>query len=573
MNRLRLKGGVAVLLALVGLGLAAPAPGVAISRLRVPIPADDGTLTPYTFTVAYPLMTLVYDTLYVRGGARGPTGAAGAAGSQRAVRPWLVRRLRRADMGRRLTITLRRGTRWHDGRRLTARDVAFTYRYFARRYHPRFTPQLRAIARVSAPDATTVVFRLRYSSPGFLNQPLADVPILPRHLWTGLPAGALAPGGLPIGSGPYRLVAHRTGERYRFRAVRGYFLGRPRVDTIDVPILPSFSRMVRALRNRDIDAIPVSLPPSEQEDLRDDAFKTQTGSLYTPTTLMFNLRRKPFDRPAARRAVADALDLLRLSDSVEIDGIPADRGILHPESGWGTEGAVQRYRPARARRELARLRLPAIDILAPDNDPVRSEAGRQVVLALERAGGRARLRRLSPQRLAAAVGQDATTPTFQAAIWSTPALTSHDPDFLRAVFGSRAAPLNYSGYRSAAFDRLAERVARETNRRRRSADVKSQIDLLARDAPVIPLFFQKGAFVYRSEIYDRWVYVDGAGMLDKLSFLPGALPSPGDRAEPPPSQRSGGADRGIGTMGYVALGLFVAIVLYFVIGVRARRRR
>ncbi len=48
----------------------------AAERVRIPFPGDDGRLTPYTFELGYPLVTLIYDTLMWRdrGGAPASMG-------------------------------------------------------------------------------------------------------------------------------------------------------------------------------------------------------------------------------------------------------------------------------------------------------------------------------------------------------------------------------------------------------------------------------------------------------------------------------------------------------------------
>ncbi len=541
-----------------------PAPSVeagnTAEELRIPFPKDDGTLTPYTFEVGYPLVTLIYDTIMWRDRSGAPE-------------MWLARSLRKSDAGKRITIRLRDDVRWHDGESLTADDVAFTFDYFASRFHPRFTPQLEAVEGAQALDRQTVEITLSHASPGFEDQPLSDLPILPRHLWEGLPSGKLAPDGLAVGSGPYRLVGHRRGKGYRFSANRGYFRGRPRVETIEVPFIGDFDGTLRALENRRVDMVPVTLPERTQQRLRRSVFETSFGDLYTGTTLMFNLRRPPFDDPAARQAVARALDLRRMVRIEEIgggDAAAADRGYLHPESRWASAIPLQRFEQDRARSELAALDLPTIRIMAPDNDPVRLEAGRQVVLALERAGATARLEELSPQRLAAAVGQDGSAPSFEAAIWTSPALASYEPDFLRTVFGSGRAPLNYSGYRSAEFDGLAADAAAETNPDTRRQAVQSELKLLAEDAPVIPLFFQEGAFVYRPQIYDGWLFVSGTGILDKRSFLRRSIKPSARGAGATLPAGSEGAGDGIGLPGIIALALLGAVVVLGVLGVLGR---
>ena len=54
-----------------------------VDRVRLPFPAYDGTLTPYTFSLGYPLVTLVYDTLLWRDAAGIP-------------QPWLARSVTRS---------------------------------------------------------------------------------------------------------------------------------------------------------------------------------------------------------------------------------------------------------------------------------------------------------------------------------------------------------------------------------------------------------------------------------------------------------------------------------------------
>ena len=535
--------------------------GNTADRVRIAWPRDDGTLTPYTFEVGYPLMTLVYDTLMWR-------GEGGSA------EPWLGRRLRKSEAGRRVTVLLREGARWHDGRPVTARDVKFSYDYYAERYHPRFTPQLEAIESTEVVDELTVAFNLEHPSPGF-SQPLSDLPILPRHLWEGLRPGQTPP-GLPVGSGPYRLVERSPGKRYVFRSNNDYFLGRPRVATLELPFISDFEGAVRELRSRDIDMISATLPKGTQEEVMGPSFEMKRGNLYTGTALMFNLRKPPFDSTRARRAVSSALDVRRITQNTVGFGertFEADRGYLHPESGAASEGPLHRFDLSRARSELAALNLPRITVLAPDNDPVRSEAGRQVVLALTRAGADAELKTVSGAELVAAVGGGDAKPTFEAAIWSTSPLASYSADYLRVVFGGdeRQAPLNYSGYRSEEFDRLAARTARETNPRERSQTIRSELRLLAQeDVPVVPLFYPEGAFVFRPSIYEGWIYVAGRGILDKRSFLPREISTDGRAPKAAPLGAAGASGGGIGVLGVIALGMLGVVVVVIAVGVVRR---
>jgi peptide/nickel transport system substrate-binding protein len=538
--------------------------GNTAETVRIAWPQYDGSLTPYTydFDRAYPLMTLVYDTLLWRGGDRSE---------------WLARQIRRSKASTRITVELRDGASFHDGRPVTARDVKFSYDYFAERYQQRFTPQLEAIESTEVVDDLTVVFNLEHPAPG-IEQPLSDVPILPRHLWEDVPSGQTPP-GMPVGSGPYRLVESNPEEGYVFRANDDYFLGRPRVATLALPFNSGFDETVRAFLNRDIDMIPATLPDSRQEQVVGPSFETERGILYEGTALMFNLREAPFDSQRARQAVSRALDLRRIANNavgVDERSFAADRGYVHPMSGAATQGQLHRYDLERARAEFAELDLPPITVLAPANDPVDNEAGRQVVLALERAGADVELQEVSSDELTAAVGAGEGPPTFEVAIWSISPLPSYSPDTLRQVFGSdeREAPLNYMGYSSEEFDDLAEFTSKETNPEERQQAIRSELELLAEDAPVVPLFYPEGAFVVNPSIYEGWTYVEGKGILDKRSFLPRQIRA-GDTAPDAaaPAAPAGDSGGGIGVGAAIALGLVGIVLAVILVGVVRRRAR
>ena len=502
-----LLGALAVFACVAGPGLAGAAAQAPAKVVRLPLPQYDGTLTPYTFESAYPLMTLVYDTLLWRD-ARGVP------------RPWLAQSVTPSTDRRRLTIRLRKRARWHDGRPLTSADVAFTFDFVKARFHPRFTPQLADVVSVQAPDPQTVTLDLRRPAAGFEDQPLADLPILPRHLWQGLPAGR-APAGPAIGSGPYRIVEARRRTGYRLRANRAYFRGRPRVERIQVPIIRQESRTYSALRRRNVDMLPVSLPERAVERLGGlFGINIARGTSYSGTALLFNVRRAPFNRPGVRRALARSIELERIVRNVG-PGVAANRGYIHPASRWAPRARLHRFDLPSARLALSELNLPPIRILAPDNDPVRRTAGRQVALAMRRAGVDAQAVEATRPSLGRSIGEDGSPPDFDAAIVSIPPLASYDPDFLQRVFGSDSdsAPLNFTGYRSQSFEALAARVASASDRRSRRRAVAAELRLLAKDLPAIPLFFPEGRFAYRPAIHNGWLYVKGAGILDKRSFL------------------------------------------------------
>jgi peptide/nickel transport system substrate-binding protein len=471
--------------------------------VRFPFPRDDGSLTPYSFQLGYPLMNLVYDTLLWRD----KDGVA---------RPWLARELVTSPDATRFTLRLHPTARWHDGTPLTAEDVKFTFSYVATRPSPRFTAQVAQVANVTVSDPTTVVITTRRPSPGFADQTLADLPIMPAHLWRGLAAGQDTPPGLAVGSGPYRLVERLPEGGYRLEANPTYFKGPPHVARVEVPIISELGATLDAFRDRDVDMVPLRLPPGEVRAVDDPSARVARGPSYWGVQLVFNLRQAPFNDPAMRQAVGKAIDLERITRAVG-DATAAERGMIHPDSPWASPQPLKLTDEAGAKVTLAPLAQQPIEVVTSDNDPVHIETARQVALALQRAGLQATSTKRPVAELNRSLGADGAPPSFTLAVTTLGPASSYDPDFLARLFASSTATT--SGYESAAFDTLADRVATTVDPAARRAATAEELRLLANDLPALPLLFPNGAFAYRPSTHEGWQYVRGIGLLDKQSFL------------------------------------------------------
>jgi peptide/nickel transport system substrate-binding protein len=437
-------------------------------------------------------------------------------------------------------VTLRPGVRFHDGEVLDAHDVVYSYRLFQRRPHARFTPELRDIDSVEPAGNRTVVFTLRHRSLGFEDQPLADVPILPLHLWRQVDGTSRVPTGRAIGSGPYRLTRADRKDGYRLQANPRYFRGRPSVARIDVPVIRRQDAILEELERRRVDVVPVTIPPGATPP-RVTAVRFADDVSYTGTMLAFNVRRRPFSRLVARQAVSRALNLTTLAgNAAGVAGgvVPANRGILHPRSPWAKAGVLHRDDRVQARLAFAEQGVEAFRVAVARNDPVRTATARRVVDALTDVGARARVLELSADALDRALGRGDGPATFDVAVVGIPALASYDPSFLRAMFGGpQIATLNDAGYRSRTLDSLMARVAAAPTQGARQTLVNQELRLLARELPVLPLLYGGGTFAYRTRAYDRWVSVRGTGIVDKRSFLSGETPT-GDSAAAAPREPS-----------------------------------
>ena len=132
-----------------------------------------------------------------------------------------------------LTITYRLNSsaKWHDGQRVTSRDVKFTYEYIMRsRTRLPWRDGYDKIRSVETPDDATVV--IRYIEPYGLYLHLFSC-VLPAHKANELSDTAnLNYNRMPVGSGPFILKEWRRGDALVFVANSNYHRGRPMPDSI-----------------------------------------------------------------------------------------------------------------------------------------------------------------------------------------------------------------------------------------------------------------------------------------------------------------------------------------------------
>ena len=258
--------------------------------------------------------------------------------------------------GRALTYRLRPNLRWSDGVPLTARDVAFT---FERLRAPKTNfPSLSfydVVERVEAPDARTVVVRLR--------EPSADAPyeifvngqngsIVPEHVLRNVAPENESTSpfeAAPIGSGPYVVERWDRGSGLSLRANAQYFGGPPHVPRLDVAFVPDVNTLAIRARTSEIDL--AQLPVALALQLRDvAALRVEDVPSTTLVYLSANLRVAPFDDARVRRAFGLAVDRARLIRDVYhgyadvADDLQPPHGPFHSP----LVGADTRTAPARA---------------------------------------------------------------------------------------------------------------------------------------------------------------------------------------------------------------------------------
>ncbi len=491
-------------------------------RLRIAVPRDYGPLNIFV-GAPEPLAELVYDKLV----APSPYVAE--------PKPWLATAVRQVDPST-WDVDLRQGVNWHDGRPFTVEDVVFTFEYMKAAPTGRWThhvTHIPTISSVTPTDHHTVRFSCAFACPELGTVTLADLPIIPRHVWSTVPGDqAKTVKALPVGTGPYRLVDHNPTSGYRFEANPGYFAGAPRVRELVMPVIDDPSATFTAMRSGEIDATTRPLSPEliGQFSSSGQVGVVKTAPLQFPE-LRMNFERPPFDQPALRRAISRALNRDQMLQTVFLgQGRPADKGYPHPDAPFANPSLATPYAPDEARTLLEQAGFVDRDgdgVREGPNGPLRFElavtgslptdvrAAELMVEDLRAVGIEAKI----AGKDAATVANLFTTREFDLAISTITAHGVADPDqFVMSHLSGylwRAPKIPYPE-----FDALYGRWQAAATNSDRNAVLQEMQELFNRQPTSVPLYYPDEYWAFRAGSYGGWVESPGFGIVHKWSLLP-----------------------------------------------------
>ena len=369
--------------------------------------------------------------------------------------------------------------KWHDGQKVTARDVQFT---FALNKNPalagRLSTELGNIDSVTVTDSLTAVFWFQKRSPTQFLDAAAQLLILPAHQLEKIPVDSLreqAP--LPIGSGRFRLRTWNKGTSVEIVADTSNYRSRPRLDRVIWRVSPEFTTAVTQLFAGDADLFDALRPENLRQLARARNLRIITLPGMDYAFLRFNLRDPASkDRPhplfgdrELRRAIAMSINRGTLVRSVlDTFALVPVGPIVRAYPTTDPRGSQLPFDSARASRMLDSLgwlrhgadglrvkngRDLAFDIVLPTSSMNRIRMGLLLQEQLHRMGIRVQLEQLE----ASTEGDREASGAFDAALSSW--LMPSSPDGMRDAWTSHGIGkngVNYGSYSNPRFDALLD---------------------------------------------------------------------------------------------------------------------
>ena len=238
-----------------------------------------------------------------------------------------------------LTLKLRQGVKWHDGKPFTSEDVKCTWdmiqekrpNNWRKNTHKDWYENLKEVTAVGPYE---VKFTLERRQPSFLSFLASG--------WSGVypcHVDARVMRQKPIGTGPFKVAEWKPGDVIRLVKNRDYWKpGLPYLDGIDYRIIPSQATRTLAFVAGQSDITgPSDVSANTLKDIRAQLPKAVCETTASSITggLMINHKAPPFDNPKLRRAISLALDRREFVKSTQGDGRLGGILMSPPYGVWG----------------------------------------------------------------------------------------------------------------------------------------------------------------------------------------------------------------------------------------------
>jgi len=434
--------------------------------------------------------------------------------------PWLAEDYEIKENGKQYLFTLRDGVKWHDGTPFTNEDVKFSFEYASQ--YPMVSSAFSSgdIEKVETVGDNQVLITVAKPSAAMIYD-LGRCRIIPKHIWENVdkPNEFTGPEAV-IGTGPYCLTGYsKEHGTYRFEANKDFWGPGVRVQVLEfIPV----SEEVLAFEKGEVDLAEIS-PDVLPRFQNNPEYKIVQNPGLWGYRLLFNMENPAFRHREFRQAVWHAIDADELIEKIARGAaVPGSAGILPPDHVMYNSGVKQYdHDPEKAKELLNGLGLSNLSFnLLVANDEVRLAEVLKEQLA--KAGIELKVQSVDMKT------RDARVQNYEYEL----AITGHggwgaDPDYLAERFSSRStgglspSASGLKGYNNDELNDLLEQQHGEMDEQKRRELVYRIQEILAEDAPEIPIYYTTGYSVYKPAKYDGWMYMFDHHSLShsKLSYL------------------------------------------------------
>lgn len=411
------------------------------------------------------------------------------------------------------TYKLRDDVYFHNGRKMTADDIIWSYTRImdgSKGYPPaRYVRIIKGAVEVEKGQAKEIS-GLKKIDDFTLEMTLTDRVDPGYSFFVGstaiLPKEEVEKGNFaanPVGLGPYKFKEHIPGSRVVAERFDKFFKpGKPYADKYEVLIMAEAAARDVAFRNKEIDTS--ILGPAQYVAYREDA-QLKNGILEVPEmftrAMTFNHSHKPFNDKRVRQAINHAIDTdLIIKRLVKDKAYRAVSWLPLSSPAFDKSVKPYAYDPEKAKKLLAEAGLPngfEFELTTSQNESWGLPIVEAIIPMLARVGIK-----VKPKLVEVTVLTDiALKGEHQAYIGSN--LTGPDAlTTMRAYYSKTPRTAgNVTGFSSPAFDKLFEEAAATIDPAKRTDLLRQANNLIYDEAPIWFFNYNKAVLAYQPWIH------------------------------------------------------------------------
>jgi peptide/nickel transport system substrate-binding protein len=257
------------------------------------------------------------------------------------------------------SFVLRDGVTFHNGEKVTAEDVKFS---FERYRGAAKAPLHDRVASVETPDARHITFKLKNPWPDFITFYAATTGagwIVPKKYVEKVGDDGFKKA--PIGAGPYKFVSFNPGVELVLEAYEGYWRKTPSIKRLVLKVIPEEATRLAALKHGEVDIAYSIRGELAAEVQQTPGLTLQPTVIQSPFWLYFPEQwdqKSPWHDVRVRQAARLALDLKTINQALTL-GFSHVHGSLFPDNFeffWKPPEPV--YDPEKAKQLLAAAGYP-----------------------------------------------------------------------------------------------------------------------------------------------------------------------------------------------------------------------
>lgn len=388
------------------------------------------------------------------------------------------------------TFTLRKGVEFSDGTPLTSKDVVYSFdRIIDQKLNSSY--KFTTVKSITAPDATTVVVKLKQPTPNLLSNlgGFKGLGIVEKQNVTD---GKIKTD--PIGSGPFMVQSYTEGSSIKLVRNPHYWGTKPAIAGVTYTFVKDPTVALQDLQSGQVQWTD-NLPPQQVSSLEsgsDSGIVVKSAPSTDYWYIALNEARKPYDDVRVRQAIAYAIDRDAITKAATYGNATVNQTAIPKGSYWYDDYAPYSYDPDKAKSLLAQAGVKnlTMDLMVTSEYPATVSAAQVIAAELKNVGITVKIRTLDFAQWLDEEGKG----DFDSFMLGW--LANLDPDEYYYAQQHSGATFNFQKFSNPTVDRLLDAARVETDKAERKQLYDKAVKIIVDQASYI--------YLYNPDVVQGW---------------------------------------------------------------------